>query len=33
MRWAGDVACMEELRNSYKVLVGKHEGQEATQKT
>jgi hypothetical protein len=26
MRWAGHVACMEEERNVYKVLVGKTEG-------
>ena len=26
MRWAGHVACMEERRGAYRVLVGKHEG-------
>ena len=26
MRWAGHVACMEEGRGVYKVLVGKREG-------
>jgi hypothetical protein len=26
MRWAGHVACMEEERKVYKVLVGKPEG-------
>jgi hypothetical protein len=26
MRWAGHVACMEEERKVYKVLVGKSEG-------
>jgi hypothetical protein len=26
MRWAGHVACMEEERNVYKVLVGKPKG-------
>ena len=26
MRWAGHVARMEQSRNSYRVLVGKHEG-------
>jgi hypothetical protein len=26
MRWAGHVACMEEERNVYKVLMGKPEG-------
>jgi hypothetical protein len=26
MRWAGHVACMEEKRNKYIVLVGKPEG-------
>jgi hypothetical protein len=24
--WAGDIACMEEMRNKYTVLVGKLEG-------
>jgi hypothetical protein len=31
MRWAGNVACMGELRNAYRVSVGKQE--EATRKT
>jgi hypothetical protein len=26
MKWAGDVAHMEEMRNAYKILVGKYEG-------
>jgi NADH:ubiquinone oxidoreductase subunit D len=26
MRWAGYVARMEEMRNSYRILVGKLEG-------
>jgi hypothetical protein len=26
MRWAGYVACMEEKRNVYRLLVGKSEG-------
>jgi len=26
MRWAGHVARMEEMRNSYNILVGKPEG-------
>jgi hypothetical protein len=26
MRWAGLVACMEEKRNAYMLLVGKQEG-------
>ena len=25
MRWAGHVACMEQFRNAYRVLVGKPE--------
>ena len=25
LRWAGDVACMEQFRNAYRVLVGKPE--------
>jgi hypothetical protein len=25
MRWAGHVACMEEKRNAYRILVGKPE--------
>jgi hypothetical protein len=25
MRWLGNVACMEEIRNVYKMLVGKPE--------
>jgi hypothetical protein len=26
MRWAGHVACMGGMKNSYKILVGKYEG-------
>jgi hypothetical protein len=26
LRWPGHVACMGEIRNSYKILFGKHEG-------
>jgi hypothetical protein len=26
MRWAGHVACMGEIRNTYNILVGKPEG-------
>jgi hypothetical protein len=26
IRWAGHVACMEEMRNAYRILVGKNEG-------
>jgi hypothetical protein len=26
MRWEGHVACMEEMKNAYKILVGKFEG-------
>jgi len=26
MRWAGHVGCMGEMRNAYKILVGKPEG-------
>jgi hypothetical protein len=26
MRWIGHVAHMEEMRNAYNILVGKHEG-------
>jgi len=26
MRWAGHVACMEERRGIYRILVGKPEG-------
>jgi hypothetical protein len=26
MKWAGHVAYMEEMKNAYKVLVGKLEG-------
>jgi hypothetical protein len=28
MRWVGHVACMEEVRKLYKVLVGKPEGKK-----
>jgi hypothetical protein len=26
MRWAGNVACLGEMRNAYKILVGESEG-------
>jgi hypothetical protein len=26
VRWAGHVACMRAMRNTYKILVGKSEG-------
>jgi hypothetical protein len=26
MRWAGHVACVGEMKNNYKILVGKPEG-------
>ena len=26
LRWAGHLACMEQSRNAYRILVGKHEG-------
>jgi hypothetical protein len=26
MRWAGNVVCMEEMRNAFKFLVGKLKG-------
>jgi len=26
MRWAGHIACMEDMRNAYNILVGKCEG-------
>jgi hypothetical protein len=26
MTWAGHVACMDEKRNAYVALMGKHEG-------
>jgi hypothetical protein len=28
MRWVGDVACTEDMRNTYKAAVGKHEGKK-----
>jgi hypothetical protein len=28
MRWAGYVACMGEIRNSYGILFGKPEGEQ-----
>jgi hypothetical protein len=28
MRWVGHVAHMEEMRNAYKILVGKPEGKK-----
>jgi hypothetical protein len=27
-RWVDDVACMKEMRNAYKILVGKPEGKD-----
>jgi hypothetical protein len=33
MRWVGHVARMGEKRNGYRILVGKPEGKEATEKT
>jgi hypothetical protein len=30
MRWARNVAHMKEIRNEYKILVGKPEGKEET---
>jgi hypothetical protein len=32
MRWEGDVARMEEVRNAYKILVGKHEGKRSPER-
>jgi hypothetical protein len=29
MRWEGHVVCMEDMRNTYKVLVGKPEGKRS----
>ena len=29
LRWAGHVACMEQSRNAYRVLVGKPEGKRS----
>jgi hypothetical protein len=29
MRWAGHVACMGEMRNTYNILVGKREGKRS----
>jgi hypothetical protein len=26
MRWAGDVACGQEMRNEYQIVLGKSEG-------
>jgi hypothetical protein len=26
MRWEGHIACMGEIRNAYKILIGKPEG-------
>jgi hypothetical protein len=31
MRWAGHFTCMGEMRNVYKILVGKAEGKKALQ--
>jgi hypothetical protein len=28
MKWAGLVACMREMRNAYKIMVGKVEGRD-----
>jgi hypothetical protein len=28
MRWAGHVACTEEMRNAYNILVGKLKGRD-----
>jgi hypothetical protein len=33
MRWAGNVACMGEMRNAYKILVGKPEGKRPLRRT
>jgi hypothetical protein len=33
MRWAGHVACVDEERGVYRVLVGKPEGKETTVET
>ena len=30
MRWAGNVARMEVMRNAHRVLVGKHQGERST---
>jgi hypothetical protein len=28
MRWVGNMACIEEIRNAYNILVGKPEGKK-----
>jgi hypothetical protein len=33
MRWTGHVANMGEIRNAYRISVGKPEGKETTRKT
>jgi hypothetical protein len=33
MGWAGEVVCMGEVRNAYKVLVGKSEEDKSLGKT
>jgi hypothetical protein len=33
MRWVGHVACIEESRGVYRVLVGKHEGRRPLGRT
>jgi hypothetical protein len=33
MRWVENVACIGEMRSAYKVLAGKPEGKETSQKT
>jgi hypothetical protein len=29
MKWAGRVACMREMRNAYKIMVGNSEGKKS----
>jgi hypothetical protein len=33
MRWTGHVACMEEGRNVYRILVGRPEGKRPLERT
>jgi hypothetical protein len=33
MRWAGQAARMWKKRNAYRILVGRPEGKETTEKT
>jgi hypothetical protein len=33
MKWVGYVACMEEMKKSYKILIGKSEGKKPLKKT